>query len=169
MQLSELNQLSQQDFVDTLAGVYEHSPWIPEQTWAVRPFASREALHQALQQTLAEASYDDQLALIRAHPELAGKAAEQNQLTQESTHEQASAGLNQCTAAELKEIRQLNAAYGEKFGFPFIMAVKGRSKAEILAAFRQRLNNSPDAEFAEALKQINRIAWLRITDLIEEA
>ena len=168
MNINEINTLDQAGFVQYLGGVFEHSPWIAEQTWAARPFADREALHKAMLNTLRRADEQTQLALIQAHPELAGKAAEEGSLTHESTVEQASAGLNQCTPAELAEIRELNRAYSDKFGFPFIMAVKGRSKTEILQAFRQRLNNTHAEEVEQALAQIGRITWLRLNDLIEE-
>ena len=168
MKLSTLNALSQADFVQHLAGLFEHSPWIVQHTWSARPFASREALHTALLDTVRQADTAAQLALICAHPDLAGKAAEQGQLTRESTQEQASAGLHHCTPAELAEIRELNRAYREKFGFPFILAVKGRSKHEILQIFRQRLNNPRSTEFDQALQLFAHITRLRLHDLIEE-
>ena len=166
MNIRNINALDQAGFVQTLGGVFEHSPWIAEQTWSERPFADREALHKAMLYTLRQADEATQLALIRAHPELAGKAAEEGTLTHDSTTEQASAGLNQCTAEELAEIQKLNQAYGEKFGFPFIMAVKDRSKAEILQAFRRRLYNTRAEEFEQALAQIGRITGLRLQALM---
>lgn len=168
MKLSTLNALSETDFVQHLGGLFEHSPWIVQQTWSARPFTSRDALHTALLNTVQQADTAAQLALICAHPELAGKAAEQGQLTQESTQEQASAGLNQCSPAELAEIRELNRAYREKFGFPYILAVKGRSRHDILQNFRQRLNNPRSTEFEQALQQIALITRLRLHDLIED-
>ena len=119
-------------------------------------------------QVVDEAGRERQLALIQAHPDLAGKAAARGELTASSTDEQASAGLDRCSPEELTRVQTLNQAYKDKFGFPFIMAVKGQSRASILAAFAQRLDNSPEVEFAEALAQIAKIARLRLLALIQE-
>jgi beta-ureidopropionase / N-carbamoyl-L-amino-acid hydrolase len=123
--LDTLNTCDAATFVDTLHGIYEHSPWIPERAAAQRPFASLTALKIAMQAVVRNASVDEQLGLIRAHPELAGKAAVAGQLTKESTGEQAKAGLNLCSPEEFATLQKLNADYNAKFGFPFILAVKG--------------------------------------------
>ncbi|MGB5597914.1 2-oxo-4-hydroxy-4-carboxy-5-ureidoimidazoline decarboxylase [Thiothrix litoralis] len=165
--IATLNQLDQAAFVRLLGGVYEHSPWMAERCYAQQPFAERAALLQAMREVLAAATEAEQLALIRAHPDLAGKAALRGELTAESTQEQAGAGLAQLTPAEFARFTELNTAYTTRFGFPFIMAVKNASKDQILAGFEQRITHTPTAEFAMALEQINRIAAFRIDDLIE--
>ncbi|WP_299451352.1 allantoate amidohydrolase [uncultured Pigmentiphaga sp.] len=167
--LDVLNATSAARFVQFLDGLYEHSPWVLERTAAKRPFASVAALKYALAQTVREASREEQLALIRAHPELAGRAAVAGQLTEDSAGEQARAGLTQCTPEEFELLQQLNAAYNSRFGFPFIIAVRGPtgaglSRYDIMAAMERRLRNAPDQEFAEALRQIDRIAEIRLAD-----
>ncbi|SKA83240.1 2-oxo-4-hydroxy-4-carboxy-5-ureidoimidazoline decarboxylase [Thiothrix eikelboomii] len=164
--LIELNALSQAEFVQLLGGVYEHSPWVAERSWAARPFADHESLLTALRQTLDQAKPAEQLALIRAHPDLAGKAALAGELTTASTREQASAGLDHCSPEELSRFHELNAAYQARFGFPFIMAVKNATRQQILAGFETRLEHSIEQEFTTALAQINRIAAFRVQDLI---
>ena len=167
--LEQLNAASQADFTALLDGTYEHSPWIAEAAWAKRPFASLAALKLALVQALRDAGLDAQLALIRAHPELAGKAMVAKTLTAESSNEQGKAGLTDCTPDEFAQIQQLNADYNKKFGFPFILAVRGPrglglSKAEIIATFERRSSNHPDFERAECLRNIHRIAEIRLND-----
>lgn len=171
--LDQLNQASQADFTALLDGTYEHSPWIADQAWTARPFASTAALKLALVQAVRNADREAQLGLIQAHPELAGKAMVNKTLTAESTHEQGKAGLTQCTPEEFNLIQELNAAYNEKFGFPFILAVRGPRglglpKAAIIATFQRRLDNHPDFEFAEALRNIHRIAEIRLEDKFAE-
>ena len=170
--LTNLNTCSEADFVDTLRGIYEHSPWIPERACAQRPFASVTALKAALQQAVSKASVDEQLGLIRAHPELAGKAAIAGQLTAESTGEQARSGLNLCSAEEFATLHQLNADYNARFGFPFILAVKGPTgqgltRTAIIETFARRQKNQRAGEMAECLRQIHRIAEMRINDLLK--
>ncbi|KAF3999997.1 allantoate amidohydrolase [Glaciimonas immobilis] len=169
--LEQLNGCDANAFVSTLQGIYEHSPWIPERTAAQRPFLNITALKLALENTVRNATNDEQLGLIRAHPELAGKAAISGQLTAESTGEQAKAGLNNCTPEEFATLQRLNAAYNTKFTFPFILAVKGAdgqglSREAIIAAFSRRLKNQLSDEQAEALRQIGRIAEMRLNDLL---
>lgn len=164
LSLADLCALDQQTFTACLAGIYEHSPWIPERTYANRPFASRDALQQALAQTLDAASDAEKLALIRLHPELAGKAAVQGDLTDDSKREQSGAGLEQCSPDEFATIQRLNAEYGMKFGFPFIIAVKGLARHEIIAAMTRRIGHRQAEEFAEALAQIKRIAAFRLRE-----
>lgn len=167
--LAELNAADSTHFVDLLEGTYEHSPWIAEQAWAKRPFHSLAHLKLALVQAVREAGRAPQLALIRAHPELAGKAMVSKTLTAESTNEQKKAGLTDCTPDEFARIQRLNSDYNSKFGFPFILAVRGPrgmglNKAEIIATFARRLGNHPDFELAECLRNIHRIAEIRLND-----
>ncbi|WP_020396371.1 2-oxo-4-hydroxy-4-carboxy-5-ureidoimidazoline decarboxylase [Thiolinea disciformis] len=164
--IAALNALNPADFVKLLGGVYEHSPWVAERAYPARPFADREALLTAMCDSLAQASYEEQLALIRAHPDLAGKAALRGELTAASTNEQASAGLDQCSPEELARFHDLNTRYKDRFEFPFIMAVKNATRQQILGGFETRLHNSKSEEFAMALSQINRIAMFRVNDLI---
>jgi N-carbamoyl-L-amino-acid hydrolase len=170
--LSALNTGTAAAFVDTLRGIYEHSPWIPERAAAARPFANLMALKLALQNAVATASTDEQLGLIRAHPELAGKAAIAGTLTAESSTEQARSGLNLCSPDEFAVLHQLNAHYNAKFGFPFILAVKGPtgqglSRQVIIDTFARRLRNGRADEMAECLRQIHRIAEMRLNDLLQ--
>lgn len=167
--LAQLNRASAAEFVALLDGVYEHSPWIAERAAAGRPFQSLAALKVALARVVREASLDEQLGLIRAHPELAGKAAVAGELTAESTNEQQKAGLTACTPEEFARLQKLNAQYNERFGFPFILAVRGPrgtgfTRQEIIATFERRLRAHPDVERAECLRQIHRIAEIRLND-----
>jgi len=169
--LPHLNTCPPAAFVAALQGVYEHSPWIAERAAAMRPFASVAALKQALQAVVMTSSKEEQLTLLRAHPELAGKAAIAGALTVESTGEQAASGLDRCSLDEYARLQELNTRYGEKFGFPFILAVKGPTgrgltRAAIIATFARRLENSLDAEMAECLRQVHRIAEIRLNVLL---
>jgi beta-ureidopropionase / N-carbamoyl-L-amino-acid hydrolase len=167
--LEQLNAASRAEFTALLDGTYEHSPWIAEAAWDARPFVSLAALKHALVQALRAAGHERQLALIRAHPELAGKAMVSQTLTAESTNEQGKAGLTDCTPDEFERIQALNAAYNAKFGWPFILAVRGPrgtglARAEIIATFARRLEGDADFEFAESLRNIHRIAEIRLND-----
>ena len=170
--MSSLEQLNRADLIDALAlldGTYEHSPWIAQQALAKRPFASLAQLKYTMVQVVQNAPRDAQLQLIRAHPELAGKAMVANDLTAESTSEQSKAGLTHCTPEEFAQIGALNAAYNTRFGFPFILAVrgprgKGLSRQTIIATLERRLRAHPDQERDECLRQIHRIAELRLND-----
>ena len=167
--LEQLNAASPAEALALLDGLYEHSPWIAEEALAQRPFRSLAHLKHALAQVVRTAELDAQLALIRAHPELAGKAMVAKSLTAESTNEQSKAGLTQCTPEEFERIQQLNAAYNERCGIPFILAVRGPrgtglSKQEIIDTFARRLDNHPEFELAEALRNIHRIAEIRLND-----
>ncbi len=156
-------------FVERFGGVFEHSPWIAERAWdggLARGAVSAGSVHAALCRVFREATAEEQMTVVRAHPDLAGRLALAGALTQASTAEQSSAGLDRCTPEELARFNALNDAYKEKFGFPFIMAVRGASRAAILAAFERRLDNDPQAEFAEALSQIERIALLRLKEML---
>lgn len=167
--LEQLNAADLATAAGLLDGLYEHSPWIAEAALAQRPFRSLAQIKYAMAQVLDKAPVQAKLDLIRAHPELAGKAMETNTLTAESTNEQNKAGLTRCTPEELEHIRKLNAEYGKRFGFPFILAVRGPrgaglAKAEIIETFERRLHNHPDFELGEALRNIHRIAEIRLND-----
>ncbi len=169
LDLQHLNTLDAEAFVAALDGVYEHSPWIARRAASRRPFASLAALKLGLARVVREAALEEQLGLIRAHPELAGKAAIAGQLTAESTDEQSRAGLQHCSPAEFERLQALNKAYGERFGWPFILAVRGPrglglSRQAIIEAFERRLLAPPDVERAECLRNIHRIAEIRLDD-----
>lgn len=169
LSIEQLNAASAAEAADLLDGVYEHSPWIAQAALAQRPFRSPGHLKHAMAQVLRAAPVERQLTLIRAHPELAGKAMVANTLTAESTNEQSKAGLTHCTPEEFARLQQLNADYNAKFGFPFILAVRGPrgtglARQQIIETFARRLGNPPDFERAEALRNIHRIAELRLND-----
>jgi 2-oxo-4-hydroxy-4-carboxy-5-ureidoimidazoline decarboxylase len=166
LSLKLLNSMNQTGFTTALGFAFELSPWVVERAWDERPFASVEAMHAAMMAVLDAATTADKLALIRAHPELAGKAAIAKTLTAESNAEQASAGLDRLTPDEFDRFHALNAAYGERFGFPFIIAVRLNDKASILATMQARLSNDPAAEIAEAIVQIGLISKLRLQDAV---
>lgn len=167
LKLEEINQLNGVAFTAALGHLFEHSPWVAEETWAQRPFASAEALHAALCATMRAAPRERQLALIRAHPDLAGRLAQQQRLTAESTKEQASAGLDRLTDTELAAFTANNDAYQAKFGFPFIICARLNARTAILAAMQARGGNPPEVEFAAALDEIEKIAWLRLQDALK--
>ncbi|QNP59221.1 2-oxo-4-hydroxy-4-carboxy-5-ureidoimidazoline decarboxylase [Paenacidovorax monticola] len=167
--LDQLNAASPEAAAQMLDGLYEHSPWIAEKALAARPFRSLAQIKHAMVRVLAEAPREARIALVRAHPELAGKAMVSNTLTAESTNEQNKAGLTQCTPEEFARIQQLNTDYNARFGFPFILAVRGPRgtglpKQEIIDTFARRLDNPADFELAEALRNIHRIAEIRLND-----
>ena len=166
MNLDTLNVASPSDFIAALAGIYEHSPWVAETIVTQRPFADVDALAHAMADAVAQAGDEAQMRLIRAHPQLAGKAAIAGELTESSTREQRGAGLDQCTPEEFARLTQLNDAYQEKFGFPFILAVKGHTRDSILANLAARLPNGVAEERVEALWQIDRIARFRLETLL---
>ena len=164
--LGQLNAFSPQQFAAALDGVFEHSPWIAERAAARRPFASRLELLDALCEVVDRATPEEQLGLIRAHPELAGRAAVRNELTAASSREQSGAGLDACSPDEFARLQQLNSAYNAKFGFPFILAVRGHDRTSIIAEFAARLDNDSAAERRTALAQIARIAEFRLAALV---
>lgn len=166
--LAELNHGDAAAFIASLGDVFENSPWLVERAVAKRPFATRSALLAALMDILAAASQEEKLALIRAHPDLAGKAARAGDLTDHSTREQASAGLDRLTDAEFERFNRLNDAYRTTFGFPFIIAVRDHTRESILAAFESRLHNDRTAEIEEAIRNIGRIVSLRATGTVRE-
>jgi OHCU decarboxylase len=150
-------------FVDRYGEIYEHSAWVAEETYATAADVSdTNKLAIIFAGCVNEASYDRKLTLIRAHPDLAGKAAIAGDLTEESTAEQSSAGIEQCTPEEYKQFQSLNTHYKEKFGFPFVMAVRHSNRSNILRAFARRLQNDKETEFASAIAEIHKIARLRL-------
>ncbi len=165
--LTLINALDRAAFVAQLGFVFEGPPWIVEQAWAARPFGSLDQLHQALCQVLDAAGEEQQIALIRAHPDLVGRAALAGTLTPESTGEQAAAGLGSLSAAEIAEFNRSNQAYRERFGFPFVICARENKKASILAGFAARLANQRSAEIQTALQEIAKIARLRLLDGVE--
>lgn len=166
--IRHINDCDATDFVDLLGSIFERSPWVAERAYLLRPFTSRENLHQAMVNIVWRASPDKRLELLNQHPELAGREAENGKLTEASQREQAGAGLDQCSHDELERIRELNRAYIERFGFPFIIAVTGLDKQQIFAAMERRLNNSDDEELASALGEVEKIALIRLEKLIHE-
>lgn len=162
--LEELNHLPREAFVARLGSIYEHSPWVAERAWPARPFDSIAALHAAMQSAMMAGSDAEKMALIRAHPELAGRLAAAR-LTTHSREEQAGAGLDRITGKEREHMQQLNDRYREKFGFPFIVAVKGLDWGGIIERMQARLPNTREAEVAAALEQVGRIARFRLEAL----
>jgi 2-oxo-4-hydroxy-4-carboxy-5-ureidoimidazoline decarboxylase len=153
------------DFVQRYGGIYEHSPWVAERVNLLLEDATpdTELLVRLMADCVDNASVDTQLELIRAHPDLVGKAQVAGELTADSTEEQSKAGLDQCTADEFERFQSLNDSYKEKFGFPFIMAVRESNRSQILDAFASRLDNDYSEEFETALQEIHKIARLRLT------
>ncbi|MEN8195912.1 MAG: 2-oxo-4-hydroxy-4-carboxy-5-ureidoimidazoline decarboxylase [Pseudomonadota bacterium] len=161
--------MNRNDFAERFGGVFEHSRWIAEGAWDAGLDGKADSvgeLHVRMCAVLRSASREQRLGVLNAHPDLAGKLAVAGQLTADSTAEQASAGLDQCSPAEFDQLQALNRAYKAKFGFPFIMAVKGRTRAEIILAFEDRVNNDAETEFTTALQQVERIALLRLDDML---
>lgn len=155
--------ISQQEFTAKYAAIYEHSAWVAEEAApVVADSGDMEKIAAVMADCVDNASVEMQLALVRAHPDLAGKVQVAGELTADSTSEQASAGLDQCSADEVERFQSLNTAYHEKFGFPFVMAVRDSSRADILTAFSRRLDHDPDLEFETALAEIHKIARLRL-------
>lgn len=166
LRLEAVNALSEQAFVDMLGEVFEHSPWVASRAFALRPFADLAALHTAMVQEMQRASPAEKLALLCAHPELAGKAAQRGELTSASTQEQSRAGLNALSTQEMQRITDLNASYRARHGFPFIVCVGKHTKDSIFSVFARRVANAPADEQDEALSQVAAIALLRLNKLI---
>ena len=163
--------MEKQTFVDKFGGVYEYSPWIAAETWDKGLTAAQDTaagLSDAMIEIVKYADRERLMALIVAHPDLAGKAAQTASLTAESTSEQGGAGIDQCNEEEFERFQGFNAAYKKKFGFPFVMAVKGSNRHLILAAFEERLDNDTDTEFRRALTEINKIARMRLEVIAAE-
>jgi len=168
MNLDQINALDEGGFIATFGAIYEHSPWVARRAWSRGPFASLDALTGALHDGVAYATREEQLALIKAHPELAGRAAIAGGLTAHSSTEQSGAGLSACSPAQFERLHQLNAQYVARFGFPFILAVRGHTPATIIEAMERRLETPMEQEFAESLRQIGRIARLRLETIVHE-
>jgi 2-oxo-4-hydroxy-4-carboxy-5-ureidoimidazoline decarboxylase len=166
MPVEAVNAMSREDFVAVFGDIAEHSPWVAEKAAARRPYADRRAMAEAFIDAIFDAGEPEKLALIRAHPDLAGRAAIAGELAPESKREQAGAGLDKLTAEEFARFTELNEAYRAKFRFPFILAVKGADKRRILAAFEERIGNDHEAELANAIRQVARIVAFRIDDRV---
>jgi OHCU decarboxylase len=162
MTIAELNLLDRSSFVAAAGWIFEHSPWVAERAFDARPFASLDALHAAMTQQVEDATFAERLALLNAHPDLGARA----RLSAASTEEQAGAGLDSLTPGEFEELHRLNAAYRSRFGFPFLLAVKGSTKHDILRALQARIESAPEDEYREALRQVYRIARFRLEDMI---
>lgn len=163
--LNALNQMTVTDFVALVGGVFEHSPWIAERAAARRPFASREQVLHGMLAVVEAASLDEQMALIRAHPDLGARGRKEGELTTASAREQRRAGLHACSDEEFEELLRLNVTYVDKFGFPFILAVRGHDPRSILENFKSRLENDAAFERRTALTEIGIIAGHRLTEL----
>jgi 2-oxo-4-hydroxy-4-carboxy-5-ureidoimidazoline decarboxylase len=163
MTIAQVNALDPHAFVEQVGWVFEHSPWVAQRTLPLRPFEDVQSLHRKMTTTMSEASEAEQLALLQAHPDLGTRA----RMSEASVGEQAGAGLDHLTQAEFDELHSLNSGYKQKYGFPFLYAVKGSTKHDILAALRERLERSRTDEFHEALNQVTRIARFRLESLID--
>ncbi|MCP4432074.1 MAG: 2-oxo-4-hydroxy-4-carboxy-5-ureidoimidazoline decarboxylase [Gammaproteobacteria bacterium] len=164
--LSTINQLTAAQFIDILGGIYEHSSWVAEQVYQQRPFDSLQKLQIAMANVVRASSHTQRLTLIRNHPQLAGKEASQGTLTTDSKNEQRGAGLDQCSSEELKTIQTLNKQYLQVFEFPFVIAVKGLDRHQIIAAMQLRLHNTQQIEFDTSIDEICKIAEIRLRALI---
>ena len=166
--VQEINALDQERFVAVLGSLFEGSPWIAAEAWHRRPFTDILAMHHAFRAVVESAGPERQLALIRAHPDLVGRAARAGTLTPESTREQAAAGLdvNRLSPAEVAEFGELNTAYRERFGFPFVVCARENKKDAILAGFAPRLGNTRETEIAVALDEVAKIGWYRLLDAL---
>ncbi|MEA2574075.1 MAG: 2-oxo-4-hydroxy-4-carboxy-5-ureidoimidazoline decarboxylase [Chloroflexia bacterium] len=167
MTIKQINSLGQEQFVAKLGFLFEGSPWIAEQAWHARPFTGLDDLHQALCRVMYEATQEPQLSLIRAHPDLVGRAALSGSLTPESTREQASAGLDRLSPEEVATFGRLNEQYKARFAFPFVICARENKKESILSGFTGRMNNSRDEEIATALHEVSKIAYLRLRDVVQ--
>lgn len=167
--IEEISGLSRDVFVARFGAVFEHSPWVADAAWARRPFSDRAGLRAAMCAAVQAAPNEQQLALIRAHPDLVGRAAREGRLGAASASEQAGAGLDQLTPEEITWFERHNAAYREKFGFPFVICVRANRKQAILAGFKIRLLHTPEQERAAALAEIEKIAAFRLADLVADS
>ncbi len=169
--IAAVNRLDREEFVARLGHLYEGSPWIAAEAWSAHPFLDRGDLHRKLEQVVAGAPRERQLALIRAHPDLVGRAALAGTLGPASTVEQAAAGLasDRLSPAEIAAFGELNRAYRERFGFPFVICARENRRASILAGFRSRLGHDPEQEVATALVEIGKICRFRLADAVEDS
>ena len=166
LSLDEINHMSPRDFRRALGDVFEGSPWIAERALAARPFTTRDGVHEAMVRVMREASREEQLTLLRAHPDLAIRAARASALSAASRSEQSGAGLDRLSDHDYQSFERLNARYRERFGFPFIIAVRRHDTASILAAFERRLHNPVDAEIESALAEVADITRFRLVTLV---
>ena len=166
--LASLNRYSQEEFVESLGGIFEHSPWVPDLIYEDRPFETIAQLQQTMIEAVQHSPEFQRMALICNHPELAGKEAAAGTLTEDSRREQSRAGLDQCAAADLAQLQSLNLAYRKKFEFPFVIAVTGLNKDQIIAAVESRLKNSFSVEFDTSIAEIGKIGMIRLNALIDE-
>jgi 2-oxo-4-hydroxy-4-carboxy-5-ureidoimidazoline decarboxylase len=166
--LAELNACSAEEFVGRLGGIFEHSPWVPAAVAAGRPYATVGDLHAAMVRAVQTSGVEDQIALIQAHPDLAGRLARSGGVTAESAREQQAAGLATADAATVARLQELNAAYRERFGFPFIICARRNTVASILSAMERRMGHDTPTEHEAALEEIAKIARLRLDDLLED-
>ena len=162
MTIAELNARDRDGFVEALGWIFENSPWVAERAWARRPFASLEAVHQAMIDVVQQGSEAEQLALLRAHPDLGTRA----RISDASTGEQRGAGLDRLAPDEYGRLQRLNDQYRRRFGFPFLFAVKGSTKEDVLTALEARVGRSRDEELTESLRQVYRIAGFRLEDIL---
>ncbi len=166
--LQQINEYDQGDFVAALRGLFEGPPWIVTQSWYARPFATLTQLHQTFCQVMYDASLEQKIALLQAHPDLVGRAALAGTLTSESTQEQASAGLNTLSPTEITTFTQFNQAYQNRFGFPFVICVRENKKASILAGFSERIHHPRPQEIEIALAEVAKICLFRLHDLVTQ-
>jgi len=164
--MQEVNELGREAFIERFGRLFEHSPWVAADAWSDRPFADEDELFEALRSAMYSAPMDRKLALIRAHPDLAGRAAIEGTLTRSSKTEQASAGLDRLTPDEYEAFTRLNGAYRERFGFPFVVCVREHTKESILRVAAERLEHTRDEEVRVALEEIAKIARLRMQELL---
>jgi 2-oxo-4-hydroxy-4-carboxy-5-ureidoimidazoline decarboxylase len=162
MRLGELNAMDREAFVASIGWVFEHSPWVAERAYGAKPFASVDALHERMTSEMRRATRDEQMALLRAHPDLGARA----RMSDSSTAEQAGAGLDRLTPLQFDTLQRLNREYRERFGFPFLLAVKGSTVGDILAALETRRHAGHDEEFDEALRQVALIARFRLDTIV---
>jgi 2-oxo-4-hydroxy-4-carboxy-5-ureidoimidazoline decarboxylase len=167
LDMASINAMDRTAFVQKFGGIFENSPWVAEQAWEKRPFATLDELHAAMVTVVKHAPAEKQLALLKSHPDLAGKEAQAGTMTASSVAEQASAGLNALSHDEMLRISDLNAAYKKKFGFPFIIAVRMHTKEGILFEFNRRLQNETQTEFANDLQNVYIITRLRLNKLLD--
>lgn len=167
--LDKLNRMSRDEFAAALGEIFEHSPWVAARAWDTRPFDSVATLHRAMVEAVHGAGRELQITLVAAHPDLAGRLAHERKLSEHSTREQASAGLDSLTDTEFAHFARLNARYRERFGFPFVVCVRDHDKVAILDAFERRVANAPERELVEALSNVARIAELRLAALVAES
>lgn len=167
LSIDEVNRLGTDEFVERFGSLFEHSPWVADGAWRERPFAGIPELHGAFLETVRGAPTERRVALIRAHPDLAGKAALAGDLTPESASEQSSVGLDRLSSEEYENFHRLNAAYREKFDLPFVVCVRDHTKESIFAAAESRLEHTRPEEIEAALGEIARITYLRLRDLVE--